>query len=69
MTIKKISKTQPENFKFNELNLKKANLEINKYPKRKQASAVLAASIFHYRKHSVKEVKEYLDSKGIPVRI
>ena len=42
MTIKKISKTQPENFKFNELNLKKANLEINKYPKRKQASAVLA---------------------------
>jgi cyclase len=33
------------------------------------ASAVLAASIFHYGKHSVKEVKEYLDSKGIPVRI
>ena len=34
-----------------------------------QASAVLAASIFHYGKHSVKEAKEYLDSKGIPVRI
>ena len=33
------------------------------------ASAVLAASIFHYVKHSVKEAKEYLDSKGIPVRI
>jgi cyclase len=33
------------------------------------ASAVLAASIFHYGKHSVKEVKQYLDSKGIPVRI
>ena len=33
------------------------------------ASAVLAASIFHYDKHSVKEAKEYLDSKGIPVRI
>ena len=33
------------------------------------ASAVLAASIFHYGKHSVKEAKEYLDSKGIPVRI
>ena len=32
-------------------------------------SAVLAASIFHYGKHSVKEAKEYLDSKGIPVRI
>ena len=33
------------------------------------ASAVLAASIFHYGKHSVKEAKEYLDTKGIPVRI
>ena len=33
------------------------------------ASAVLAASIFHYGKHSVKEAKEYLNSKGIPVRI
>ena len=32
-------------------------------------SAVLAASIFHYGKHSIKEAKEYLDSKGIPVRI
>ncbi|MBT7010170.1 MAG: imidazole glycerol phosphate synthase subunit HisF [Flavobacteriaceae bacterium] len=34
-----------------------------------KASAVLAASIFHYGTHSVKEAKEYLDSKGIPVRI
>ena len=33
------------------------------------ANAVLAASIFHYGKHSVQEAKEYLDSKGIPVRI
>ena len=33
------------------------------------ASAVLAASIFHYGKFSLKEAKEYLDSKGIPVRI
>ena len=33
------------------------------------ASAVLAASIFHYGKHSIKEAKDYLDSKGIPVRI
>ena len=33
------------------------------------ASAVLAASIFHYGTHSVKEAKEYLDLKGIPVRI
>ena len=33
------------------------------------ANAVLAASIFHYGKYSVKQAKEYLDSKGIPVRI
>ena len=33
------------------------------------ASAVLAASIFHYGKHSVIEAKEYLNNKGIPVRI
>ena len=33
------------------------------------ASAVLAASIFHYGKYSLKQAKEYLDSKGIPVRI
>ena len=34
-----------------------------------KASAVLAASIFHYGKYSVKEAKQYLDSKLIPVRI
>jgi len=33
------------------------------------ASAVLAASIFHYGTYSVKEAKEYLASKDIPVRI
>ena len=34
-----------------------------------KASAVLAASIFHYGKYSIKQAKEYLDLKGIPVRI
>jgi cyclase len=34
-----------------------------------KASAVLAASIFHYGTYSIKEAKHYLDSKGIPVRI
>ena len=34
-----------------------------------KASAVLAASIFHYGTHSIQEAKEYMDSKGIPVRI
>ena len=34
-----------------------------------KASAVLAASIFHYGKYSVKEAKKYLNSKKIPVRL
>ena len=33
------------------------------------ASAVLAASIFHYGTYSINEAKEYLASKDIPVRI
>ena len=31
--------------------------------------AVLAASIFHYREHSIMEAKEFLSSKGISVRL
>jgi imidazole glycerol-phosphate synthase subunit HisF len=34
-----------------------------------KADAVLAASIFHYREYSVKQAKEYLKSKNIPVRL
>ena len=33
------------------------------------ASAVLAASIFHYGTYSINETKQYLASKDIPVRI
>jgi len=33
------------------------------------ASAVLAASIFHFREHTVKEAKEYLRDRGVPVRL
>lgn len=33
-----------------------------------KADAVLAASIFHYREYSIREVKEYLAGRGIPVR-
>jgi len=33
------------------------------------ANALLAASIFHYGKYSIMEVKNYLKSKKIPVRI
>jgi cyclase len=34
-----------------------------------KADAALAASIFHYREHSVREAKEYLRSRGVPVRL
>lgn len=34
-----------------------------------KADAALAASIFHYREYTVKETKEYLKSKGVPVRL
>lgn len=34
-----------------------------------KADAVLAASIFHYREYSIKEVKQYLADKGIPIRL
>ena len=33
-----------------------------------RASAVLAASIFHFREHTVKEVKQYLKGRGVVVR-
>jgi len=34
-----------------------------------RADAVLAASIFHYREHTVREVKEYLRKGGLRVRL
>jgi cyclase len=34
-----------------------------------KADAVLAASIFHYREYSIREAKEYLQSKGVSVRL
>jgi cyclase len=33
-----------------------------------KADAVLAASIFHYRTYSIRQAKDYLAEKGIPVR-
>ncbi|MCW4032287.1 MAG: imidazole glycerol phosphate synthase subunit HisF [Candidatus Bathyarchaeota archaeon] len=34
-----------------------------------KATTLLAASIFHFRKFTIKEVKEYLKSRGIEVRL
>ena len=42
MSLKKISKDQPENFKFNQKNLNAAEKVISNYPKGKQQSAVMA---------------------------
>jgi len=42
MSVKKISKEQPENFEFTSTSLETANRIINKYPKGKQQSAVMA---------------------------
>jgi len=33
------------------------------------ASACLAASIFHFRQHTVQEAKKYLQGRGVPVRM
>ena len=42
MSIKKVSKKQPETFNFSNENLEKANKEIKKYPKKNKSSAVMA---------------------------
>ena len=33
------------------------------------AEAVLAASLFHYKELEIREVKEYLNEKGVSVRL
>ena len=34
-----------------------------------KAEAALAASLFHYKELEISEVKEYLKSKNVPVRL
>ena len=51
MSNKKISKAQPELFKFTEENLNKAENEMKKYPKEKKASAVLALLYLVQKQH------------------
>jgi cyclase len=34
-----------------------------------EADAVLAASVFHFGTYTVRQVKEYMRSQGIPVRL
>ena len=42
MTLRKVSKDQPENFEFNQESLEQAKKIISKYPEGKQQSAVMA---------------------------
>ena len=74
MSLKKISKVQPDFFEFNNQNLKAANLEIKKYPKNKQASAVLALLYLVQRQNDnwiplsgMKYVAKYLNMPYIKV--
>jgi cyclase len=34
-----------------------------------EADAVLAASIFHYGTYTIRQCKEYLHARGVPVRL
>jgi len=42
MSIKKVSKDQPDKFEFNKENIEKSKAEIYKYPKERKESAVMA---------------------------
>ena len=42
MSNKKVSENQPNSFEFSKENLEKAQKEIEKYPKERKASAVIA---------------------------
>tara|TARA_Y100000590_G_scaffold408543_1_gene499730 strand:+ start:2480 stop:3088 length:609 start_codon:yes stop_codon:yes gene_type:complete len=74
MSIKKISKTQPENFEFSENNLLKAKNEIYKYPKERKASAILALLYLAQKQNNnwvplaaIKYLAKFLDISYIQV--
>ena len=68
MSIKKISKVQPESFEFSKDNLQEVENEIKKYPNDRKASAVLALLNLVQKQHdnwiplaAIKYVAELLD--------
>ena len=74
MSLKKISKIQPELFKFSSQNLEKVKKEINKYPKGKKSSAVLALLYIAQEQHenwiplsAIKYIAKLLDMSYIKV--
>ena len=73
MSIKKVSKIQPDNFVFTEVNLIKAKNEIKKYPTGKQASAVISFLYIAQKQNNnwiplaaVKYIAAYLARKANP---
>ena len=52
MSLKKISKDQPEKFEFNDKNIELAKKMINNYPKGKQQSAVMSLVYLAQRQNS-----------------
>ena len=74
MSTKKISKIQPESFKFLSENLIEAEKEIKKYPKKRKASAVLALLFLVQKQNqnwipisAIKYVSKLLDMPYIKV--
>ena len=74
MSIKKISKDQPENFKFNVKNLEAAEKVISNYPEGKQQSAVMALLYIAQRQNNnwiplsaMKYIARYLNMPYIKV--
>ena len=70
MSIKKITKIQPEYFEFSKDNLLEAEIEIKKYPKNRKASAILALLYLVQKQHdnwiplaAIKYVAKFL---GVP---
>ena len=74
MSIKKVSKEQPDNFKFTDENLKAAEKAILNYPKGKQKSAVMALLYIAQRQNNnwiplaaMKYIAKFLDMPYIKV--
>ena len=74
MSIKKISKDQPETFEFNEKSLEIANKVVSNYPEGKQQSAVMALLYIAQRQNNnwiplsaMKYIAKFLDMPYIKV--
>ena len=74
MSLKKISKEQPEHFEFNKENLNKAEKIIKQYPKGKQQSAVMPLLYLAQRQNdnwiplaAIKHIGKYLGMPYIKV--